>query len=329
MSSFLQLYGENRRSILHTGYRFSTRGSAVLHTGYWFSTRGTHIDFTFSVRNDGSLLPTSVIQGPGHNFATEFPSVFLEDSQVITGERVTRARQYPSIQLPSAPVLQSAGGSAIPLTYDDVELLNQATSTILRRRGQAQPPVPAPQSQPVPVPTSTSPSTLSIPPLEPGSKECPVCLKKFREYGKCKIHYDTKHARHPLHFCSKCNKALGSKEALANHNLHFHKATSYVCNICQFSTSRKVSITKHMSTHQRWKDHPNWRCQHCIQVFHNLDGLHQHLKVCRHNPNKELQQYMCHNPGCGSTFTQLKRCNFHEVHKCHLLKKNVGRGQRQ
>ena len=135
MSSFLQLYGENRRSVLHMGYRFSTRGSAVLHTGYRFSTRGTHIDFTFSVRNDGSLLPTSVIQGPGHNFATEFPSVFLEDSQVITGERVTRARQYPSIQLPSAPVLQSAGGSAIPLTYEDVELLNQATSTILRRRG--------------------------------------------------------------------------------------------------------------------------------------------------------------------------------------------------
>ena len=82
-------------------------------------------------------------------------------------------------------------------------------------------------------------------------------------------------------------------------------------------------------THDRWVKHPELRRKYCLQVLHNKDGLHQHLKTCRHNPERPQQQYMCRNPGCGSVFSLLKKGNYHETHRCHLLKKNIGRGRSQ
>ena len=50
-------------------------------------------------------MVTSVIQGPGHSFASEDPTIFLEDANITTRERVAKSRQYPQVLLPSAPTL--------------------------------------------------------------------------------------------------------------------------------------------------------------------------------------------------------------------------------
>ena len=273
-------------------------------------------------------MVTSVIQGPGYNFASEDPAIFLEEANIITGERVARPRQYPQVLLPSAPTLFA--GQVSNLSIQDIQRLHQTTGKILARAGQQQQQQPQPSSFSHPVSSSSvySPS-LDIPPLEIGAKECPVCLKKFREFAKCKSHYDTQHIRQSLYTCKKCKKAFGSKANLQHHQELFHKCFNFVCIICQYSAQRKVDISKHMRQHQRWLDHPELRCRHCVQVLHNKDGLHQHLKLYTHNTDRNVSQFMCRNPGCGSVFSLAKKRKYHEKHRCHLLKKNIGRGRGQ
>ena len=256
---------------------------------------------SISVRNRGQLMATSVIQGPGYNFASEDPTIFLEDQNITTGERVSRPRQFPQVLLPSAPTLTT--GQVGSLSMEDIQRLHQTTDEILARAGQQQHPQPisSPSSHPAPSPSTSSP-TLDIPPLEAGTKKCPVCLNKFQEHTKCKTHYNTQHSRQSFFTCKKCKKPIGTKANLLHHQEHFHRHNNFVC-ISQYSTQTKVDISKHMREHQRWLDHHELRCRHCVQVLHNKDGLYQHLKVCRHNAERTVTQFMCRNPGCGSVFS--------------------------
>ena len=273
-------------------------------------------------------MVTSVIQGPGHNFASHDPTIFLEDANITTGERVARPRQYPQVLSPSATTL--GVGQVSNLSMQDIQRLHQTTGEILAHAGQQQQQQPQPSSfsHPMSSPSVSSPS-LDIPPLEIGAQKCPVCLKEFREFAKCKSHYDTQHIRQSLYTCKKCKKALSPKANLQHHLELFHKHFNFVCIICQYSAQKKVDIYKHMRQHQRWLDHPELRCRHCVQVLHNKDGLHQHLKVCRHNTDRNVSQFMCRNPGCGSVFSLAKKRNYHDKHRYHLLKKNVGKGRDQ
>ena len=211
-------------------------------------------------------MQTSVIQGPGQNFASEDPTIFLEDANITTGERVARPRQYPQVLLPSAPSL--GAGQVSNLSMQDTERLHQTTGEILARVGQQQQQQSQPASFNHPVSSSSVSPSLDIPPLEIGVKKCPVCLKEFREFSKCKSHYDTQHSRQSLYTCKKCMKALGSKANLQHHLELFHKHFNFVCIICQYSAQRKADISKHMRQHQRWLDHPELRCRHCVQVLH-------------------------------------------------------------
>ena len=109
-------------------------------------------------------MATSVIQGPGHDFASEDPTIFLEDANITTGERVARPRQYPQVLLPSAPTL--GAGQVSNLSMQDIQRLHQTTGEILARAGQQQLQQHQPSSSyPVSSPSVSSP-ILDLPPLE-------------------------------------------------------------------------------------------------------------------------------------------------------------------
>ena len=214
------------------------------------------------MRNGGRLLLASVIQGPGHSFISEDPTIFMEDLNTSCA-RVTRIRQFPSVSLPTS-------GAALPsqqegLSLADIQLLHNTTGNILTRQ-QQQPPVSSP-SVPPSIPSSSSSDTL--PALEAGAKICPVCQKVFREYSKCQAHYVMRHSRREGFQCKKCLNVLGSKANLANHQESFHKFTNFICIICQFATSRKAEMSKHMTSHGRWVQHPELGCKYCLQALHN------------------------------------------------------------
>ena len=89
-----------------------------------------------------------MIQRPGHNFAAEDPTIFLEDANITTGEKIVRQRQFPQAFIPSAPALGT--GQVGNLSLQDIQRLHQTTGEILARSGQQQ----QPQS------TSAGPTTI-------------------------------------------------------------------------------------------------------------------------------------------------------------------------
>ena len=114
-------------------------------------------------------MVTSVIQGHGHNFASEDPTIFLEDANITTGERVARPRLYPQVLLPSAPSL--GAGQVSNLSMQDIQRLHQTTGEILAWAGQQQQQQPQPSSFSHPMSfLSVSSLSLDIPPLEIGAK---------------------------------------------------------------------------------------------------------------------------------------------------------------
>ena len=304
-------------------------GNCGPHRGEYGSPhkhRSFNISFIiFTVRTGGRLLPVSVIQGPGHSFTNEDPTIFQEDLNT-TCARVSRPRQFPSVSLPtSGAPLSSQQVLSEGLSLSDIQQLHDTTGDILTRQQQQPPASTIPTSSSIP--SSSASDTLPV--LESGAKICPICQKVFREYNKCKAHYIARHSRREGFKCKKCQKVLGSEASLVQHQETFHKFTNFVCILCQFATSRKAEMSRHMKSHDRWVQHLELRCKYCIRVFHNKDGLHQHLKTCRHNSERPQQQFMSRNPGCGSVFSLLKKRNYHETHRCHLLKKNLGRGRGQ
>ena len=218
-----------------------------------------------------------------------------------------------------------------PVDVAAVQDIHESTGRYLQQvRGQPQPPV---TSASVTQPTSTSPtpgssfSPVDLSSLLSTDRTCPVCQVIFPEFNKLKRHITTKHSRESPFMCKKCKMNLGSASSLATHMENYHQHRNFVCNICQFACQFKKDIAKHMRSHPDWVVNPFLRCSFCLNKFQDKDGLTQHTKICKHNPNRQIGQWMCRTPGCGSVFTLKKKRNYHEAHICSTLKKNIGRGR--
>ena len=218
-----------------------------------------------------------------------------------------------------------------PVDLAAVQDVHESTGRYLQQvRGQPQPPV---SSASVTQPTSVSPtpgssfSSVDLSSLSSSDRTCPVCQVTFFEFNRLKRHITTKHSRESPFMCKKCKKNLGSASSLDTHMENYHQHRNFVCNFCQFTCQFKKDIAKHMRSHPDWVVNPSLRCSFCLNKFHNKDGLTQHAKICKHNPNRQIGQWMCRTPGCGSMFTLKKKRNYHEAHICSTLKKNVGRGR--
>ena len=269
---------------------------------------------------------------PSYSFSEEDPWVFQEDKDCRSHTSVQRPRMFPEEQLPAVPVLQQPSLQQ-PVDVAAVQDIHDSTGRYLQQvRGQPQPPA---TSSTVPQATVTSPSpgtssaAVDLSSLLSTDRTCPVCQATFQELNKLKRHITTRHSRESPFMCKKCKKNLGSASSLATHMENFHQYRNFVCNICQFSCQFKKEITKHMKNHPEWVINPSLRCAFCVNKFHNKDGLTQHTKICKHNPNRQIGQWMCRTPGCGSVFTLKKKRNYHETHICSTLKKNIGRGSKQ
>ena len=83
------------------------------------------------MKNGGRLLPVSVIQGPGHPFINEDPTIFMEDLNT-TCARVTRPRQFPSVSLPTSYTTLPSQQEGLSLA--DIQLLHNTTGNILTRQ---------------------------------------------------------------------------------------------------------------------------------------------------------------------------------------------------
>ena len=288
-----------------------------------------HTVFYILVLRSGALYPVNITVSPSYNFSEDDPWVFQEDQDCRSHTSVQRPRMFPREQLPAVPALQQPAIQPVDLAA--VQEVHESTGRYLQRvRGQPQPPV---TSASVTQLTSTSPtpgsslSSVDLSSLLSTDRTCPVCQVTFSEFNKLKRHITIKHSRESPFMCKKCKKNLGSASSLDTHMENYHQYRNFVCNICQFTCQFKKDIAKHMRSHPDWVVNPSLRCSFCLNKFHNKDGLTQHTKICKHNPNRQIGKWMCRTPGCGSMFTLKKKRNYHEVHICSTLKKNIGRGR--
>ena len=163
------------------GVPVPTEGNCGPRQGEYGSShrhRSFNISFIiFTVKTGGRLLPVSVIQGPGHSFTNEDPTIFQEDLNT-TCARVSRPRQFPSVSLhTSGAPLPSQQVQSEGLSLSDIQQLHNTTGDILTRQQQQQPASTIPTSSSIP--SSSSSDTLPV--LEIGAKICPICQKAFRE----------------------------------------------------------------------------------------------------------------------------------------------------
>ena len=216
----------------HRGVPVLVEGNCGPHGGEYGSPhkhQPFNISFIiFTVRTGGRLLPVSVIQGPGHSFTNEDPTIFQEDLNT-TCARVSRPRQFPSVSLPtSGAPLSSQQVLSEGLSLSNIQQLHDTTGDILTRQ-QQQPPASTIHTSSS-IPSSSASDTLPV--LESGAKICPICQKVFREYNKCKAHYIAHHSRREGFKCKKCLKVLRSEASLVQHQETFHKFTNFICILC-------------------------------------------------------------------------------------------------
>jgi hypothetical protein len=107
----------------------------------------------------------------------------------------------------------------------------------------------------------------------------------------------------------------------------------YICNVCDYSTSRKSSYDKHIlsAKHQKLTlvDICKYKCT-CGQMFKHRQSLHRHKKICRYmeNVNTKVAKVANMLPNapkqpiceCGTSFTRRNNLKRHQK-TCKLINK--------
>jgi uncharacterized Zn-finger protein len=91
---------------------------------------------------------------------------------------------------------------------------------------------------------------------------------------------------------------------------------SYLCDQCGFITTRKLTMVKHLQTHEM---HKPFRCMHCEKTFSDSTQLGNHM-----NLHLGFKPYKCEEAGCDLTFSTVGELQRHtryrhtkdKPHKC-------------
>jgi len=91
-------------------------------------------------------------------------------------------------------------------------------------------------------------------------------------------------SREKPHTCPHCNKQFKRKNYLHNHVKHLHlKEKIFSCDICDYTSSKKGHVKRHMLTHTGVKA---YRCEYCDLRFGRSDELARHTRNhCKKLPN--------------------------------------------
>jgi len=102
-------------------------------------------------------------------------------------------------------------------------------------------------------------------------------------------------------------------------------AHKYACDVCDYTTSRKSSYDKHLSTGKHNKTTMTTSCSHkcvCGKLYTNRQNLHRHKKACDgvNNPTAKVAKvaellpvaHKLHTCDCGATFTRNSNLKRHK-----------------
>ena len=113
--------------------------------------------------------------------------------------------------------------------------------------------------------------------------KCPLCDNSYSSQTAVIHHMGIVHDQNP-YGCSLCEKKFPSKHALKHHRATVHEGKNK-CNICNYSSTRKLSMKVHIKT-VHTKDKP-YKCNLCFSSFSSKATLTSHIKA-NHQENPAI-----------------------------------------
>lgn len=132
--------------------------------------------------------------------------------------------------------------------------------------------------------------------------KCEVCIYSTSRAERLDSHVRRKHEKSCYKYrCKVCGRTFDQKRHLDIHSLVHFEERLFKCDLCKYSTSRKV----YLDTHIRLRHTCSYTCKVCGCTFKNKSDLCRHRRV--HSlPSKG---HVCNL--CGGTF---KQKNYLAVH---------------
>ena len=244
-----------------------------------------------------------------------------DSSAIWTSESIIDAAWSPQKLRDSVlPFERPAAPLAVPLNQElQAQILAQQQQILeeLREIRQRQPPPPAP----------APPGPAPLPPVPKDSLFCSVCGRKFSTHYRAVLHWRYIHKKETGINCKKCGKMFQTMKTMEEHLDQYHSGKNFYCTHCRKKGfdryfEGKTLLKKHLVHSSKCKRSyqkalkSGHACQHCLSWFFDLK---QHLRTCKHRPDKPSERFECGNQGCYSTFAQKKDRNYHQSYTCKTL----------
>lgn len=138
--------------------------------------------------------------------------------------------------------------------------------------------------------------------------KCGYCDKKFKTHRSKQKHIASEHGvSSEKYLCKQCEKVCLTANALRVHIRRIHlKERPHACQLCDFSSYKRVGLYNHMLKHTGVK---NFQCDVCQKFYARKKTLREHMRI-----HEDDRRFMCGH--CGCAFVQ--NCSL----KAHLRSKH-------
>ena len=125
------------------------------------------------------------------------------------------------------------------------------------------------------------------------SFECDICHSKFNSQTSMRSHRITKHLDIKTYECKFCDgKIFKAMENLKRHTKINHEGWRLPCNECDFTTTTRAGLEKHMiNQHNAKSTRVPLKCEHCSKVYFLPSLLSYHMR--QHNGLRPHQCLIC------------------------------------
>ncbi|KAL0808799.1 hypothetical protein ABMA28_012477 [Loxostege sticticalis] len=123
--------------------------------------------------------------------------------------------------------------------------------------------------------------------MENGSLQCEICTQYCPSVVSLRGHMKSHTTRYK---CKVCGCVRQSRQHLLEHHSTSHTAgaLTYTCHHCDFSTTKRTSMQRHVKSHRQGEKHA---CHQCGKLFKSEETLRVH--TMRHDKSKRLQCEEC------------------------------------
>ncbi|XP_063836962.1 zinc finger protein 454-like isoform X10 [Ostrinia nubilalis] len=106
--------------------------------------------------------------------------------------------------------------------------------------------------------------------------KCGYCPRVFFSSSYLRAHERRNHIKTQIFTCDVCEYSSFSKESLTRHMICHTGEKNFKCQVCKKAFSRKKTLTEHMRIHNNDR---RFACQHCDKAFIQNCSLKGHLKT--------------------------------------------------